>query len=283
VAQGQRSTYGPRSFPPDDYESVRPREAGYETLGEPGGRREDYRSLEPGYEELPAVGPRGELPGPEVQYSRVNKKGPRAAPAQASPPRPRLYSGSEVNYETLPDPRAGGAVGGSDEGGYETIPGSLQRRDGRSTLGGSYDPGYETLPAMRPPPSEPGYETIPGARGEDVASEAATTDPDYARLKDADIEFIDESADELDDELGRLQTGMESHGLLKLPLTSSDEDVTVESSQSSSLIHMSVVESSGVRRSSVVVIEHVDMTPVPSRASEGGSDADMDVNTHIFV
>ena len=64
----------------------------------------------------------------------------------------------------------------------------------------------------------------------------------------------------------------------------SDEDVTVESSQSSSLIHMSVVESGhGVRRSSVVVIEHVDMTPVPSRASEGGSDPDMDVNTHIFV
>ena len=64
----------------------------------------------------------------------------------------------------------------------------------------------------------------------------------------------------------------------------SDEDVTVESSQSSSLIRMSVVESGhGVRRSSVVVIEHVDMTPVPSRASEGGSDLDMDVNTHIFV
>ena len=65
--------------------------------------------------------------------------------------------------------------------------------------------------------------------------------------------------------------------------TTPDEDVTVESSQGS-LIHMSVVESGpGVRRSSVVVIEHVDMTPVPSRASEGGSDPDTDVNTHIFV
>ena len=62
------------------------------------------------------------------------------------------------------------------------------------------------------------------------------------------------------------------------------EDLIVDSSASSSLIHMSVVESGhGVRRSSVVVIEHVDMTPVPSRASEGGSDPDMDVNTHIFV
>merc|ERR1712228_497248 len=114
-----------------------------------------------------------------------------------------------------------------------------------------------------------GYETIPNKRESDLASEAASTDPDYARLKDADIEYIDESADEIDDEIGRLQT---------------DEDVTVESSQSSSLIHMSVVESGhGVRRSSVEVIEHVDMTPVPSRASEGGSDPDTDVNTHIFV
>ena len=69
-----------------------------------------------------------------------------------------------------------------------------------------------------------------------------------------------------------------------LNLNYPDEDVTVESSQSSSLIHMLVVESGhGVRRSSVVVIEHVDMTPVPSRASEGGSDPDTDVNTHIFV
>merc|ERR1712025_858711 len=147
----------------------------------------------------------------------------------------------------------------SEEEGYETIP-----ADQRKNL---YDPGYETLPQERGP-SDPGYETIPKREG-DLASEAASTDPDYARLKDADIEFIDESADEIDDEIGRLQA---------------DEDVTVESSQSSSLIHMSVVESGhGVRRSSVVVIEHVDMTPVPSRASEGGSDPDTDVNTYIFV
>lgn len=258
------ANYGPRSFPPDDYESVLSREPGYETLPEvrrdekyhslePSsyGREGKYHSLEPGYEILPEV-----RPEPEVQYSRVNKKGPRAAPPHPSPPRTRLYSGSEVNYETLPEPRT------RDEAGYETIPANQRLPQ--------YDPGYETLPAMRLP-SEPGYETIPGVGmdSEDMASEAATTDPDYARLKEADIEFIDESADELDDELGRLQT---------------DEDVTVESSQSSSLIHMSVVESGiGVRRSSVVVIEHVDMTPVPSRASEGGSDVDMDVNTHIFV
>ena len=104
-------------------------------------------------------------------------------------------------------------------------------------------------------------------------------------MKDADIEYIDESADEVDDEIGRLQAGNSIKGQTKhLNHNYPDEDVTVESSQSSSLIHMSVVESGhGVRRSSVVVIEHVDMTPVPSRASEGGSDPDTDVNTHIFV
>ena len=197
------SSYGPRSFPPDDYESVHPKEPGYETLEE--GRREDYRSLEPGYEVLPDV--RGN--GMEVQYSRVNKKGGRAAPKHPSPPRSRHYSGSEVNYETLPEPQARGGL--SDEGGYETIP--ANERDQRG-----WDPGYETLPAIRHnpnrnPPSEPGYETIPAARGEDdAASEAATTDPDYARLKDADIEYIDESGDEVDDEIGRLQAGKSIKG-----------------------------------------------------------------------
>ena len=191
-------SYGPRSFPPDDYESVHPKEPGYETLEE--SRREDYRSLEPGYEELPDV--RGN--GMEAQYSRVNKKGGRAAPKHPSPPRSRHYSGSEVNYETLPEPQARGGI--SDEGGYETIPANEQDARG-------WDPGYETLPAIRHnpnrnPPSEPGYETIPAARGQDdAASEAATTDPDYARLKDADIEYIDESGDEVDDEIGRLQAG----------------------------------------------------------------------------
>merc|ERR1712133_348473 len=95
---------------------------------------------------------------------------------------------------------------------------------------------------------EPGYETLP---------------------ERSDIEFIDESADELDDELGHLNK---------------DEDVTIESNQSSSLIHMSVMDSGpGVRRSSVVVIEHVDMTPVPSADSSSHVDEDQDINTHIFV
>ena len=47
---------------------------------------------------------------------------------------------------------------------------------------------------------------------------------------------------------------------------------------------MSVVDSGpGVRRSSVVVIEHVDMTPVPSADSSSQMDEDQDINTHIFV
>ena len=63
-----------------------------------------------------------------------------------------------------------------------------------------------------------------------------------------------------------------------------DEDITVESSQNSSLIHMSVVDSGpGIRRSSVVVIEHVDMTPVPSADSSSHIDDEQDINTHIFV
>ena len=47
---------------------------------------------------------------------------------------------------------------------------------------------------------------------------------------------------------------------------------------------MSVVDSGpGVRRSSVVVIEHVDMTPVPSADSSSQMDEEQDINTHIFV
>ena len=86
--------YTGRSFPPGDYESVQPREPGYATLEEGRGREDTYRSLEPGYEELPEV--RRDLKELEVQYSTVNKKTARAAPPHRSPPRPRLYSGSEV-------------------------------------------------------------------------------------------------------------------------------------------------------------------------------------------
>ena len=56
------------------------------------------------------------------------------------------------------------------------------------------------------------------------------------------------------------------------------EDMTVDSSASSSLIHMSVVDTGpGVRRSSVVVIEHV------PGASDQPPDTDQEIQTHIFV
>jgi len=253
--------YGPRSYPPD-YDSVN-RDPGYESVGfkDPGYETVPHKrthSLEPGYETVPDRSRRGSSVG-EVRYSKVNKK-QRAAPAARPPPGYEAEDGSrnDLNYETVPE--VGKLVGNmSEEEGYETIP-----ADQRKNL---YDPGYETLPQERGP-SDPGYETIP-KREVDLASEAASTDPDYARLKDADIEYIDESADEIDDEIGRLQT---------------DEDITVESSQSSSLIHMSVVDSGpGVRRSSVVVIEHVDVTPVPSADLTAQIDEEQDINTHIFV
>jgi len=253
--------YGPKSYPPD-YESVN-RDPGYESVGfkDPGYETVPHKrtmSLEPGYETLPERSD-SDINSNEVRYSRVMKK-QRAAPAAKTPPH---FEGEaivleKVNYDKLP---AAGKMSGnvSEEEGYETIP-AVQRND-------LFDPEYETL-SQEQGPSDPGYETIP-KRDIDLASEAASTDPDYARLKDADIEFIDESADELDDELGHLNK---------------DEDVTIESSQSSSLIHMSVMDSGpGVRRSSVVVIEHVDMTPVPSADSSSHVDEDQDINTHIFV
>jgi len=252
--------YGPRSYPPD-YELVN-RDPGYESVGfkDPGYETVPQKrtmSLEPGYETVPERG----RDGSEVRYSKVNKK-QRAAPAARPPQEGATGYDSEAalgngNYETLPVGKLSGNM--SEEEGYETIP-----ADQRKIM---YDPQYETLPQERGP-SDPGYETIP-KRETDLASEAASTDPDYARLKDADIEYIDESADEIDDEIGRLQA---------------DEDITVESSQSSSLIHMSVVDSGpGVRRSSVVVIEHVDMTPVPSADLRHQIDEEQDINTHIFV
>jgi len=254
-------SYGPRSYPPD-YDSVN-RDPGYESVGfkDPGYETVPHKrthSLEPGYETVADRSRRGSSVG-EVRYSKVNKK-QRAAPAARPPPGYEVEEGSrnDLNYETVPDVEK--LVGNtSEEEGYETIP-----ADQRKNL---YDPGYETLPQERGP-SDPGYETIP-KREVDLASEAASTDPDYARLKDADIEYIDESADEIDDEIGRLQT---------------DEDITVESSQSSSLIQMSVVDSGpGVRRSSVVVIEHVDVTPVPSADLSSQIEEEQDINTHIFV
>ena len=204
------SSCGPRSFP-SEYESVsRDRDPGYESVGgfrDPGYETVPVKraaSLEPGYETLPERTPSSPPaprtdPASETVYSVVNKK-QRAAPAARLP----ANKAAEMN--------------GSDEDGeegpsYETIP-----ADKRNISNQGYDPGYEELPpvgggAQREPaaaPSgagdrDPGYETIAPKLGE-----AASTGPGYARLKDADIEFIDESADELEDGLSDLKSGKDS-------------------------------------------------------------------------
>ena len=62
-------------------------------------------------------------------------------------------------------------------------------------------------------------------------------------------------------------------------LTSDELTVDGSASASSSLIQMSVVDSArGVRRSSVVVIEHVCEAPSQVEVEE-----DQEVHTHIFV
>ena len=58
-------------------------------------------------------------------------------------------------------------------------------------------------------------------------------------------------------------------------------DTRPDGGESNSLIQMSVVDSArGVRRSSVVVIEHVCEAPSPSQVEV---EEDQEVHTHIFV
>ena len=118
-------------------------------------------------------------------YSVVNKK-QRAAPAPTLPP-------GKVTREA------------SDEEGYETIPGDKRKNS-------DYDPGYEELPpvgASEPRVArarDPEYETIAAKPAREKPREA-DSDQAMDRLKDADIEFIDESADELEDGLAELKSG----------------------------------------------------------------------------
>ena len=96
----------------------------------------------------------------------------------------------------------------SEEEGYETIPAD-KRKD-------SYDPGYETLPQesvdnkVVPKKSvESGYEIINQPENQELESKTPSTDhEEYEGLKEEPhIEFIDESADELEDGLADLKTG----------------------------------------------------------------------------
>ena len=192
TSRGQRS--GPRSFPPE-YESVsRDRDPGYESVGgfrDPGYETVPFQraaSLEPGYETLPErapSSPSAPAPSSETVYSVVNKK-QRAAPAATLPP-------GKLNREV------------SDEEGYETIPGDKNKHSGLQ----EYDPGYEELPPVGAGVSrvrDPEYETIAAKPVRERLAEA-DTDGAMERLKDADIEFIDESADELEDGLAELKSG----------------------------------------------------------------------------
>jgi len=263
TSRNKHSSYGPRSFP-GGYETVS-RDPGYESVGfrDPGYETVNNKravSLEPGYETLPE-----RVPGPSQMtkdnvnsdqvYSVVNKK-QRAAPAARLPP--HVTQDAEKNKR-----RDAASENNSEEEGYETIPAD-KRKD-------SYDPGYETLPQesvdnkIVPKKSvESGYEVITQPENQELESKTPSTDhEEYEGLKEEPhIEFIDESADELEDGLADLKT----------------EDLTVDSSHSS-LIQMSVVDTGpGVRRSSVVVIEHV-----PGAAPQAQDIEPEEIQTHIFV
>jgi len=301
--------YLPQNYPTNTagYESVKhdspqqfrnSRDPGYESVVEPNQdpgyesiQRPRKSSVEPGYETVsergtPRSQPETSEPDLEVRYSKVKKKGKAKAPDPLATS--HLLTGSyhssepelsnrqsnlpdvDINYEALPEKERMSGNNTESEEGYETIPVSKRStvRPEESQLRVAWDPEYETVSGSHPvdKQSDPGYETIP-TRDTEVISDfesTTTTDPDYARLKQLD--------DKSDDECSIDIPHGEEH----------EEDTTVESSQGSSLIHMSVVDSggeNGMRRSSVVMIEHVDMTPVPS----ADLDTNMDPNIHIFV
>merc|ERR1711983_590087 len=101
-------------------------------------------------------------------------------------------------------------MGISDEEGYETIPADKRK--------GSYDPGYETLPPVGGlGGNSHGYESV--NKTDDAEDDIEIVDennPEYNRLKDADMSYIDESADELEDGLSDLKSGTNRHAKLFL-------------------------------------------------------------------
>ena len=200
TSRHKHSSYGPRSFPPE-YETVTQRDhrdPGYESVG--GFRDPGYEtvaskravSLEPGYETL------GD--NNNTVYSVVNKK-QRAAPPLRLPshsPAPVARNKSRESENI------------SDEEGYETIPADKRK--------GSYDPGYETLPPVGGlGGNSHGYESVNKADdAEDDIEIVDENNPEYNRLKDADMSYIDESADELEDGLSDLKSGTNRHEKLCL-------------------------------------------------------------------
>jgi len=239
-----------------DYETVssdiKDKDPQYETVPQ---QRNRVNSIDPGYETVPNKEPGYEsVKQPDPGYETVNH-----SRGQASRHRDPGYESVVPGRSTGQEPR------------YEDVYSVVNKKQraapaarlpGRKMSELSEEEGYETIPAdKREREYDPGYETIVKSDRADVVSETASTDPDYARLKDADIEYIDESGDEVEDDISDLKT----------------EEMRLEGGESNSLIHMSVVDTArGVRRSSVVVIEHV--SEVPTHPED-----DQEVHTHIFV
>ena len=187
-----------------DYETVssdlKDRDPQYETV--PAQQRNRVNSLDPGYETVPSKDPGYEtVKQPDPGYETVN----HAAVSVG-----RNKSEGDPGYESVPASRSV-----SQEPRYEDVYSVVNKKQ-RSAPAARLPPrkmselseeeGYETIPADKRK-YDPGYETIFKNDRADLVSETASTDPDYARLKDADIEYIDESGDEIEDNISDLKTG----------------------------------------------------------------------------
>ena len=194
-----------------DYETVnsdlKDRDPQYETV--PPHQRTRVNSLDPGYETVPSKDPGYEtVKQPDPGYETVNHASARAARTKTE------GSSSDYNrdpgYESVTPGRSA-----SQEPRYEDVYSVVNKKQ-RSAPAARLPPrkmselseeeGYETIPADKRE-YDPGYETIVKNDRADLVSETASTDPDYARLKDADIEYIDESGDEVEDNISDLKTG----------------------------------------------------------------------------
>ena len=183
-----------------DYETVssdiKDKDPQYETVPQ---QRNRVNSIDPGYETVPSKDPGYEsVKQPDPGYETVNH-------GRAQGGRHR-----DAGYETVNPARSV-----SQEPRYEDVYSVVNKKQraapaarlpARKMSELSEEEGYETIPADKRE-YDPGYETIVKTDRADVVSETASTDPDYARLKDADIEYIDESADEVEDGVSDLKTG----------------------------------------------------------------------------
>ena len=182
-----------------DYETVssdiKDKDPQYETVPQ---QRNRVNSIDPGYETVPSKDPGYEsVKQPDPGYETVN---------HSRPPGGRHR---DAGYETVTPGRSI-----SQEPRYEDVYSVVNKKraapaarlPARKMSELSEEEGYETIPADKRE-YDPGYETIVKTDRADVVSETASTDPDYARLKDADIEYIDESGDEVEDDVTDLKSG----------------------------------------------------------------------------